>query len=257
MLNQFSRNELAIGNEGIKVLHNATVVVVGVGGVGSYAVEALARSGIGTIILIDRDTIDITNINRQLPALLSTIGQSKVEIMCDRIHDINPDCNVIVHQTFITEENISIVFEMYPDFVVEAIDTIKIKGLILSEALKRNIKIISSMGMANKMDPTRIKIIDIWDTTYDPIARILRKMLREEKLSFKKLPVVCSTEIPIKQRQDVVETIVESESEIRKQQLPPSSNSFVPSVAGLFCASYVVNEILKNKGITIQRLHEQ
>ena len=256
-MHQFSRNELAIGQEGLDVLKGATVIVVGMGGVGSHATEALARSGVGTLVLIDKDTIDITNINRQLPALLSTVGQEKAVVMKQRITDINPDCQVHVHSTFINEENISLLFDYKPDFIVDAIDTIKIKGLIMKEAVTRNVPIISSMGMSNKMDPTQIKIVNLWDTKYDPIARVLRRMMRDAKLTRKKIMVVCSEEIPVQQRDDVVQELSNPDSSVRKAQLPPSSNGFVPSVSGIFCASYVINTLLKKNKVIIHRLHGQ
>lgn len=255
-MHQFSRNELAIGKDGMSVLKNATVVIVGVGGVGSYAAEALVRSGIGKIVLIDKDTIDMTNINRQIPALLSTVGANKVEIMQARMQDINPNCTIISHTTFINEANLALIFDYKPDFIVEAIDTIKIKGLIIKEALLQDVNIISSMGMANKMDPTQIKIVDIWQTKYDPLARIIRKTLKEARLSNKKLTVVCSEEKPIKQKPEIIAELEQKDSDIRKLHLPPSSNSFVPSVSGLFCASHVVNNLLASASIQINRLHD-
>jgi len=254
MLHQFSRNELAIGKEGLEKLKNATVAVLGVGGVGSFAVEALARSGIGRLVLVDRDNVDITNINRQIHALLSTIGRPKVELMKERIADINPECEVIALQMFYTEETYEQFFSYDLDFVIDASDTIIYKVHLMKECLKRNIPIISSMGAANKMDPTRFRIADISKTHTDPIAKVIRAKLRKEGIR-KGIPVVFSDEKPIIIREDVRKVVGNDQSPIRKAQMPPSSNAFVPSVAGLIMASYVVRELLKD--IKIYRVGEE
>ncbi|PDM41447.1 MULTISPECIES: tRNA threonylcarbamoyladenosine dehydratase [unclassified Geobacillus] len=254
MLHQFSRNELAIGKEGLEKLKNATVAVLGVGGVGSFAVEALARSGIGRLVLVDRDNVDITNINRQIHALLSTIGRPKVELMKERIADINPECEVIALQMFYTEETYEQFFSYDLDFVIDASDTIIYKVHLMKECLKRNIPIISSMGAANKMDPTRFRIVDISKTHTDPIAKIIRSKLRKEGIR-SGIPVVFSDERPIIIREDVRKVVGNDQSPIRKAQMPPSSNAFVPSVAGLIMASYVVRELLKD--IKIYRVGEE
>ncbi|KYD32863.1 tRNA threonylcarbamoyladenosine dehydratase [Geobacillus sp. NFOSA3] len=254
MLHQFSRNELAIGKEGLEKLKNATVAVLGVGGVGSFAVEALARSGIGRLVLVDRDNVDITNINRQIHALLSTIGRPKVELMKERIADINPECEVIALQMFYTEETYEQFFSYDLDFVIDASDTIIYKVHLMKECLKRNIPIISSMGAANKMDPTRFRIVDISKTHTDPIAKIIRSKLRKEGIR-SGIPVVFSDEKPIIIREDVRKVVGNDQSPIRKAQMPPSSNAFVPSVAGLIMASYVVRELLKD--IKIYRVGEE
>lgn len=151
MLHQFSRNELAIGKEGLETMKNSTVAVLGIGGVGSFAAEALARSGVGKLILIDKDDVDITNVNRQVIALLSTVGRPKVDIMKERIADINPDCEVIALKMFYTEETYEEIFAYGLDFVIDASDTIAYKIHLMKECLNRNIPIISSMGAANKM----------------------------------------------------------------------------------------------------------
>lgn len=245
MLHQFSRNELAIGEEGLNKLRQSSVMVLGIGGVGSYAAEALARSGIGKLILIDKDDIDITNINRQIIALLSTIGRPKVEVMKERIMDINPECKVIPLKTFYTEETYEEIFRYDPDFVIDASDTISYKIHLIKECLKRRIPFISSMGAANKMDPTRFKIADISQTHTDPIAKVVRTRLRKEGIT-KGVPVVFSDESPIVIREDVRQRVGNDQSDIRKIKMPPSSNAFVPSVAGLIMASYVVRKILGN-----------
>jgi tRNA A37 threonylcarbamoyladenosine dehydratase len=254
MLHQFSRNELAIGKEGLTIMKNSTVAVLGIGGVGSFAAEALARSGVGKLILIDKDDVDITNINRQLIALLSTVGRPKVEIMTERIKDINPDCEVIPLKIFYTEETYEEIFSHKLDFVVDASDTIVYKIHLMKECLKRNIPIISSMGAANKMDPTRFKIADISKTHTDPIAKVIRTRLRKERIH-KGIPVVFSDESPIVIREDIKKEVGNENAPIRKAQMPPASNAFVPSAAGLIMASYVVTQLLKD--IKIQRVADE
>lgn len=246
MLHQFSRNELAIGEEGIELLKGTTVAILGVGGVGSFAAEACARSGVGRIILVDKDNVDITNINRQLVAYISTIGRSKSEVMKERIADINPECEVIDMHMFYTEETYEQFFAMNIDYVIDASDTIIYKIHLMKECLKRNIKIISSMGAANKTDPTRFKIVDISKTHTDPIAKVIRTKLRKEDRITKGIPVVFSDESPIVVREDVVGTVGKPEAAIRKAKMPPSSNAFVPSTVGLICASWVINAISKD-----------
>lgn len=254
MLHQFSRNELAIGKEGLEIMKNSTVAVLGIGGVGSFAAEALARSGVGRLILIDKDDVDITNINRQLIALLSTVGRPKVEIMEERIRDINPDCEVISLKMFYTEETYEQIFSHNLDFVVDASDTIVYKIHLMKECLQRNIPIISSMGAANKMDPTRFKIADISKTHTDPIAKVIRTKLRKERIH-KGIPVVFSDESPIVIREDIKKEVGNENAPIRKAQMPPASNAFVPSAAGLIMASYVVRELLSS--IKIQRVSDE
>ncbi|MGG0644476.1 tRNA threonylcarbamoyladenosine dehydratase [Sporosarcina gallistercoris] len=242
MLNQFSRNELSIGKEGVKRMSDTTVAILGVGGVGSFAAEACARSGVGKIILVDKDDVDITNINRQLVAYLSTVGRSKVEVMVERIQDINDKCEIVPLHMFYTEETAERFFEQKPDYVIDASDTISYKIHLIEQCHKRGIKIISSMGAANKIDPTRFQIADISNTHTDPIAKVIRTRLR--KLGIHKgVPVVFSDESPIIVRPDVVETVGKPDAEIRKAKMPPASNSYCPSVAGLVCASWVLNDI--------------
>jgi len=253
MLHQFSRNELAIGKEGLEILKNSTVAILGVGGVGSFSAEALARSGVGRLILVDKDDVDITNINRQIHALLSTIGQPKVDLMKERIKDINPECEVIALKMFYTEETFEEFFSYNPDFVIDASDTISYKIHLMKECLNRNIAIISSMGAANKMDPTRFKIADISKTHTDPIAKVIRTRLKKEGIK-KGIPVVFSDESPIVIREDVRQRVGNDQSQIRKAKMPPSSNAFVPSVAGLIMASYTVSQLLKD--IKIYRVKE-
>ena len=251
MLHQFSRNELAIGTEGLNKLKNTTVAILGVGGVGSFAAEACARSGVGRIILVDKDNVDITNINRQLVAYLSTVGKSKSAVMKERIADINPACEVIDMHMFYTEETYESFFDLKPDYVIDASDTVIYKIHIIKECLKRKIPIISSMGAANKMDPTRFQIADISKTHTDPLAKVIRTKLRKEGIK-KGVTVVFSDESPIVIRPDVAEYVGKPEAEIRKAKMPPSSNAFAPSVAGLIAASWVINKIVAD--IKMQRV---
>ncbi|UYG94441.1 tRNA threonylcarbamoyladenosine dehydratase [Cytobacillus firmus] len=253
MLHQFSRNELAIGKEGLEKMKNSTVAVLGIGGVGSFAAEALARSGVGRLVLVDKDDVDITNVNRQVIALLSTVGKPKVDLMKERIKDINPDCVVIALKMFYTEETYEQFFDYGLDFVVDASDTIAYKIHLMKECLNRGIPIISSMGAANKMDPTRFQIADIFKTHTDPIAKVIRTRLRKEGIR-KGVPVVFSDESPIIIREDVRKTVGKDDAEIRKAKMPPSSNAFVPSVAGLIMASYVTRELLSD--IKIARVND-
>ncbi|SEM31716.1 tRNA A37 threonylcarbamoyladenosine dehydratase [Mesobacillus persicus] len=253
MLHQFSRNELAIGTEGLDIMKNSTVAVLGIGGVGSFAAEALARSGVGRLILVDKDDVDITNVNRQLIALLSTVGRPKVELMEERIRDINPDCEVIALKMFYTEDTYEQFFDYGLDFVVDASDTISYKIHLAKECLKRDIPIISSMGAANKMDPTRFQIADISKTHTDPLAKVIRTRLRKEGIH-KGVTVVFSDESPIVTLEEVNRVVGKQDAPIRKAKMPPSSNAFVPSACGLIMASYVVKELLKD--IKIHRVND-
>jgi len=244
MLHQFSRTELAIGPEGLEIMRNSSVAVLGVGGVGSIAAEALARTGVGRIVLIDKDVVDITNVNRQIHALLSTVGQPKTDLMRDRILQINPECDVIALRMFYTEETYEKLFEHKLDYVIDASDTISYKIHLIKQCLQRKIPIISSMGAANKMDPTRFQVADISKTSVDPLARVIRQKLRKDGIK-KGVKVVFSTEEPIKPREDVTQKIVpDNAPEIRKAQQPPASNAFVPPVAGLIAVSVVVQDLL-------------
>ncbi|RBW70436.1 tRNA threonylcarbamoyladenosine dehydratase [Bacillus taeanensis] len=252
MLHQFSRNELAIGKEGLQSLKNSTAAVLGIGGVGSFAAEALARSGVGRLVLVDKDSVDITNVNRQIHALLSTVGQDKVELMKNRIADINPDCEVIALKMFYNEETYEKFFSYPIDYVIDASDTISFKIHLMKQCLERKIPIISSMGAANKTDPTRLEIADISETSYDPIARVIRTKLRKEGIH-KGIKVIFSKEHPIKIKEEIRKEVGNDQAEIRKAKLPPSSNAFVPSVAGLIMAGYVINELLEKHNIVIDR----
>mgnify|MGYP002536049212 CR=1 FL=1 len=221
-----SRTELLIGKEGLDKLRNSKVIVFGVGGVGSFTVEALARAGVGTLILVDDDTVCLTNLNRQIVSLHSNIGQLKVDAWEKRIKDINPDIEVIKMKQFITKDNISLLFENKIDYLIDACDTVETKKEIIRNCLNRNIKFISSMGTGNKLDITKFKIEDIRKTSYDPIAKIIRKMVKDERIKGK-IPVIYSTESPIKTNSKTIASI-----------------SFVPAMSGLMCASFVINDII-------------
>lgn len=223
----FERTELVIGKDNLKKLNNSSVLVIGLGGVGGYVVETLVRSGVGKIIIVDNDIVDITNFNRQIIAISSTIGKSKVDAMEDRIKSINPICNVVKYREYILPNNIDILFKEKVDFIVDACDTIVTKKAIIQECLKRNIPFISSMGTGNKTNPLKFKIVDIRKTNYDPIAKIIRKMVKEERIKGK-IPVVCSDEAPIKNKQI-------------------GSLMHVVATSGLLCASYVLDRLLGGK----------
>lgn len=254
MKHQFSRNQLLIGEEGLEKLRNTTVLILGVGGVGTFSAESLARSGVGHIILVDKDEVDITNINRQIHATLETIGQSKVELMKDRILTINDNCKVTTHHMFYTDETYDEILNEDIDYIIDASDTIQYKMHIIREALKRNIKIIASMGAANRTDPTRFKIADIRKTHTDPLARIIRTQFNKEGLKGE-VPVVFSDESPVVSRPDEVAKIADESSSVRKAALPPTSNAFTPSVAGLIASSWVYNDILKD--VEIRRVKDK
>ena len=222
---RFQRLRLLIGEENFDKLSKSTVAVFGVGGVGSFTVEALARSGVGHLILIDKDNIDVTNINRQIHALNSTVGQSKVEVMRKRIREINPAAQVdTIQKFFLPGENIEDFFICRYDYVVDAIDTLTAKIFLVEECERRGIKIISSMGAGNKLDATCFKVGDIFQTSVDPVAKIMRKKLRERGIE--SLKVVWSDEPP----RPVKDFI--------------GSTAFVPSVAGLILAGEVVNDLI-------------
>ncbi|MBP1999017.1 tRNA A37 threonylcarbamoyladenosine dehydratase [Paenibacillus shirakamiensis] len=245
MLHQFSRTELAIGAEGLDTLKNSTVAVLGIGGVGSIAVESLARTGVGRIILIDKDVVDITNINRQIHALTSTVGQKKADLMVDRVKLINPECEAIALNMFYTDETYEELFKYDLDYVLDASDTIVYKIHLIKQCRERGIPIISSMGAANRMDPTKFEVADISKTHMDPMARVIRGKLRDEGIK-KGVKVVFSTEKPIKPRADVTEKIVSPNAPaIRKAKQPPASISFVPPAVGLIMVSVAIRELLE------------
>lgn len=246
-----SRTELLIGAEGLEKLKNSKVVVFGVGGVGSFTIEALVRAGVGTIIIVDDDTVCLTNLNRQIHATYNTISQPKVEVMKERLLSINHKCNVITHQTFVLEDNIKDIIPEDCDYVVDAIDTITAKIALAVYCEKNDIKLISSMGTGNKLDPTQFKITDIYKTRVCPLAKVMRYELK--KRGVKKLKVVYSEEIPLKPKDEEVITCKTgcvctggTKKCASKRQIP-GSISFVPPVAGMIIASAVVRDLLDIK----------
>lgn len=227
MLHKFSRLVKVIGEDDFSILNKSKVLVLGCGGVGGYVVEALARSGIGTLVIVDFDNIDESNINRQIIALDSTVGLKKVDVLEKRIKDINRDCNVIKIDKFITVDNLDELFNYEIDFFVDACDTTSVKKEIIKKCLNKKIKFISCMGTGNKLDPSKLEIIDIRKTSNDPLARMIRKYVKDEKIN-DKVMVLCSSEVPVK-----------------TGDRTPGSTAFVPPAAGLMIASYVVKKLLK------------
>ena len=248
----FSRTELLIGDQGVKRLQGATVMVFGVGGVGSYAVEGLARAGIGHLILVDFDVVTVSNINRQLPALHSTIGEPKVEIMKRRVLDINPNLRIEVYQELYSAEKADEFFGRELDYVVDAIDMVTSKVSLAKECLARGIPLISSMGAGNRLTAVNYRVADISQTTGCPLAKAMRKLLRAEGIS-KGIKVVYSPDLPVKRVEESGNILAAkpepplaavAETGITKRQVP-GSISFVPSVVGLLLAGEVVRDLLE------------
>ena len=236
MINQFSRSALLLGTEAIDKLANCRVAVFGVGGVGGFAVEALARTGVGTIDIIDNDTVALTNINRQIIATHSTIGKAKVEVMKERILDINPNAIVNVHQCFYLPETAAqFDFTQY-DYVIDAIDTVSGKIELVMRANEAGTPIICAMGAGNKLDPTRFEVADIYKTSVCPLAKVMGRELKARRV--KKCKVVYSKELPVTPPEY-------KEPGCSKRQIP-GSTAFVPSVVGLIIASEVVKDLTSN-----------
>ena len=220
----FSRLELLVGDK-INLIKEKTVLIVGLGGVGSYAVEGLVRSGIENFIIVDYDKIDISNLNRQLMTNQSNIGEFKTDEIEKRILSINPDCKIIKFTKKIDKDNINELFEFDIDYVVDACDTLEVKLDLIRICKKKNIKLIASMGTGNKMDPSKLKIMDIRKTSYDPLAKKIRKVVKDERLG--KVIVVCSDEIGVTKIEKTI-----------------PSNSFVPATSGLLICSYIIRDIV-------------
>lgn len=235
MTHQFSRTELLIGEDGRKLLSDATVMVLGVGGVGSHCIEALARSGIGTLILVDNDKVSLTNVNRQSIAYLSTVGEYKTRLMKERIEDINDEAVVYTYETFVLPENLETIFEHKVDYIVDAIDTVTAKLAIAEYANHHNIPLISCMGTGNKLHPELFEITDISKTSVCPLCKVMRRELKNRGISH--LTVLYSKEKPI----DVSDKIIEEDKGMKRSI--PGSISFVPPVAGLLIAGHVIREI--------------
>jgi tRNA A37 threonylcarbamoyladenosine dehydratase len=250
MLGPFSRTELIIGSEGMEKLRNSTVAIFGVGGVGSFTAEALVRCGVGKVVLVDDDNICLTNINRQLHATTKTIGRPKVEVMAERMKDINPKMEVITFKKFYTSENAEELMSQNYDYVVDAVDTVSAKIDLVVRCSKMEIPIISSMGAGNKLDPTGFEVMDIYKTSVCPLAKVMRYELRKRGIN--KLKVVCSKEIPMKPDQNSELSCKKScicppgsERTCAQRRQIPGSISFVPSVVGLIIAGEVVKDITK------------
>ncbi len=232
---RFSRTERIFGTEGMERLRNSHVAVFGVGGVGSYVAEGLVRSGVGHISLIDSDDVDITNLNRQIEALSHTVGQPKAEAMKERILQINPECEVTVHDCFFLPENSAeFDFTMY-DYIADAVDTVTAKIELVMKAQRERTPIISSMGTGNKLCPAMLEVSDIYKTSVCPLARVMRQELK--KRGVKKLKVVYSKEEPIQ--------VLASDEENAHRRNIPASAVFVPAAAGLIIASEIVKDILR------------
>lgn len=244
--NQFRRTELMFGSAAMEKLKNARVAVFGVGGVGGYVVEALARSGVGRIDLIDNDDVSVTNINRQIIALHSTVGRAKVDVARDRISDINPKCVVNCHKVFYTPETEDMFDFSDYDYVVDAIDTVSGKISIVLNADKTGVPVISSMGAGNKIDPTAFEVADIYRTSVCPLARVMRYELK--KRGIKSLKVVYSTEKPVKRTDSGAENDDENKGETVIGRGVPASNAFVPSVVGLIIAGEVIKDLVGISG---------
>lgn len=228
-MEKYVRLEKVIGKDKVDDLGQKCVLVIGCGGVGGYVCEALARSNIGRLIIADFDVVDVTNINRQIIALESTIGQKKVDVLEKRLKDINPNLDVVKIDSFIGVDNIEVLFKDKLDYLVDACDSIKTKLALIDECLKRKIPFVSSMGTGNKLDPTKLDVVDIRKTVNDPLARIIRKYVKDKKIK-DKVMVLSSTEVPVK-----------------TGERTPGSTVFVPGTAGLILASFVVRNLIKEK----------
>lgn len=235
MINEYSRTELLIGGEGIRRLRESTVLVFGVGGVGSHCIEALARSGVGRLVLVDNDKVSLTNINRQSIALHSTVGRYKTEVMKEKIRDIDPSIRVDTYETFVLLDNVEETFRENPDYVIDAIDTVTAKLAVIETSLKRGIPVISSMGTGNKLHPEQFEIADISKTSVCPLCRVMRRELRARGIEH--LKVVYSREKPI----DTSGRTTGEDTGMRRSV--PGSISFVPPAAGLLIAGEVIRSL--------------
>jgi tRNA A37 threonylcarbamoyladenosine dehydratase len=246
MQNQFSRTEILIGQDGLNRLKSSTVLVFGIGGVGSFTVEALARAGVGRLIMVDYDEICLTNLNRQLHALHSTLGKSKVEVMKQRILDINPAIEIEAVKSFYTENDADKFLNRKLDYIVDAIDTVAGKVSLAKECLQRNIPFISSMGAGNRLTAANFRVADISETSGCPLAKAMRKLLRQQGIS-KGIKVVFSPDLPLKPLR-----IPNDSSHCSDKSRPiPGSISFVPSVVGLLIAGEVIRDLLNSPQVKI------
>jgi len=260
MQHAFSRTEMLIGTEGLNKLRGSKVAVFGIGGVGSFAVEAIARSGVGHLVLVDDDCVCLTNINRQIHATRKTIGKPKVEVMKERILEINPKVQVEIHQLFYSHENGEKLIRPEYDYVIDAVDTISAKIDMATRCFQMGIPIISSMGAGNKMDPTGFQVADLYETTVDPIAKVMRRELKRRGVT--RLKVVYSKEppVPLKQIEYDCRTHCVCTNNARvctKRRAIPGSIAFIPSVVGLIIAGEVIKDLLKlanNEGSEGERI---
>ena len=249
MLNQFSRTQLLLGEEGMKKLAGARVAVFGIGGVGGYVCEALVRSGVGAFDLIDDDKVCLTNLNRQIIATRKTVGKYKTDVMKERMLEINPDVNVRIHKCFFLPENADeFPFEDY-DYIVDAVDTVTAKLELVMKAKEKGVPIISSMGAGNKMDPTAFEVADIYETSVCPLAKVMRHELR--KRGIPGLKVVYSKEKPIAPKEDMANSCKThcicppgTARKCTQRRQVPGSNAFVPSVVGLIIAGEVIKDLV-------------
>lgn len=242
MIDQYARTELLIGEDGLKRLKDSSVMVFGVGGVGSHCIEALARSGVGRLILVDNDAVSVTNINRQSIAYHSTIGQMKTKVMRERIRDIDPAITVRTYETFVLPDNLADLLDQAEkntngkiDYIIDAIDTVSAKIALVEESLKRGIRLISSMGTGNKLHPELFEIADLADTSVCPLCRVMRRELKQRGIMH--LKVLYSKEKPV----DTCGRSTGEDSGARRSL--PGSISFVPPVAGLLIAGEVIREL--------------
>ncbi len=233
------RVELLIGEKNTEIIKQSSVMIVGCGGVGAMAAEALVRFGVGKLFLVDHDISALSNLNRQIHATVESIGLKKVEALSQRLLAINPNCEIIKIEEFVNDENIGSIFNNKFNCIIDAIDTVTSKCLLYEHAKQNDIPIVSSMGMGNRLDPTQIRVMPLNKTINDPLARVMRYQCRKRGLN-DKIKVVCSIELPKKQTKKI------NESSIFKESMPPSSSSFVPMAAGLACGHEVV-KILLNK----------
>lgn len=240
MTNQFSRTEILLGAEGVEKLKKSTVAVFGVGGVGGYVVEALVRSGIENIHIVDNDTVSLTNINRQIIATHSTIGKDKVCVMKERILDINPQAKVTEHKCFFLPETKDLFDFTQYDYVVDAVDTVAAKIQLIVQAKEAGVPIISCMGAGNKLDPSQFQIADISKTSVCPLARVMRQECKKRHIQ--KVKVLFSTEKPVELHSEIQQDL---KNEPGKKRSLPGSIAFVPSVAGLMIAGEVIKDLLK------------
>lgn len=238
MINEFSRTELLLGKEAINKLKNSSVAVFGIGGVGGHTAEALSRTGVGELHFFDNDTVSVSNINRQIVALHSTVGKYKVDVMKERALDINPNAKVFSHKVFIDENTINDFDFSKFDYIVDAIDTVSAKLLLIKYAKENNTPVISAMGAGNKLDPTKFVVTDISKTEACPLARVMRKKLKD--MGIKGVKVVYSTELALK-------PLESTESKGTAGRPVPGSSAFVPSVSGLIIASEVIKDLVKGE----------